>query len=171
MLEDVSDDHDYVYYWKYIDEHGMVCGRCDDPYIDRDQCLLDAEDNAPDITGNTMVSLKLCKVKLRRLNSRQLVFKVYSYLLYMEFKARVKEYCPGCQVNSPSQVDHMSGGCLDERRQLVARHYRICHVKISVPRLKLAVAALHIYYAEIEVPYMDYKHILKFTESADGRRL
>ena len=153
----------YAYKWKFVNGTGEVLKVSDDVFLDRDQCICDGDDHAPDVAGNcdSDITLKLKKIKVVQPTAELLVTSVYRYLMNMEYKFRVKQQCYGCQNDRCSQVDHMSGGCLDEQKTLVEMHARACHLRVSTPRLQLATEAMQIYFPQVRVPYSVYKTLLK----------
>ena len=153
-----------VYRWKFIDGvSGEVLKVADDFFLDDDQCALDGDDNAPDVVDkcDNVPTLKVMKSRMAQFTTEALVSSVYRYLMNMEYKLRVKQQCYGCQNDKCSQVDHMSGGCLDDRETLVGLHARACHLRISTPRLQLATQAMQVYFPEVKVPYSAFLYILK----------
>ena len=107
-----------VYDWKYTSGCGSVLYReSDRQFYTKDAAKADADKHPVDFVDhmgyeldiNTTPSKLVC-----HMTPEQICLRVYVLYLRNDIRKKMNDSCYGCEVDHPSQVLHMHGGCLSD---------------------------------------------------------
>ena len=100
-----------MYRWKWMSgKKKSVEGEA--PLFSEEDCKIDAMTQKPDGDKSNLVIEKVWGPPPPKYLH---MHEVYLHLVKKFIQELTKEKCAGCKVNSPSQKNHMEGGCLDEQ--------------------------------------------------------
>ena len=112
-----------VYDWKYTSGCGSVLYReSDRQFYTKDAAKADADKHPVDFVDRMGCELVIKETSAKlvcHLTPEKLCHRVYVLHLRNVIRQKMNDSCYGCEVDHPSQVQHMQGGCLSDLSECV----------------------------------------------------
>ena len=156
-----------MYRWKWVvGKKKSVEGEA--PLFSEEDCRIDAMVQKPDGDKANLVIEKIWAPPPPKYLH---MHEVYLHLVKKFIEELSKQHCPGCKVNSPSQKDHVGGGCLDDEEDRLSLHCKEALKKVDKKSLvtlfdnsrkMIGASSSHSdLYAEMAQFYMDSETVFK----------